>query len=105
MSHEHGRRRRPQSGGGGAGFGVQEAGGNPSGGAMPVGARRPTQFARERGFLQLPSGSCKLRRKEPRSLFKIVGSSLQFIWPLASDVVDSEYEMTASDGVGCASSG
>jgi hypothetical protein len=70
-------------GGSGAGFGVQEAGGNSSGGAMPIiRARRKTQFERERGFVQPPSGSFKSRRKESPSSFKIVASLINICWLL-----------------------
>ena len=62
---------RPRAcGGSGAGFGVQEAGGNSSGGAMPSGEQRPIHRAGERSFLQLPSGGCKPSRKASSSLFK-----------------------------------
>ena len=100
-THPHGRgvrteynrrlaRRRPPGGaappprvrGGGAGFGVQKPGINPTGGAMPIRARRKTQFARERGFVQLPSGSCKPSRRPLPSLFKYIGSSFNICWLL-----------------------
>jgi hypothetical protein len=101
-------RRRPPGGaapptrvrGGGAGFGVQEPALNSSGGAMPIRANRKTQFARDISLVQPPSGGCKPRRKSPASLFKIIGSSLQFSWPLSSAVVHFEYGMSASDGLG-----
>jgi hypothetical protein len=84
--------------------GVQEAGGNSSGGAMPISANRKTQFARERGFVQPPSVGCKLRRKESSSLNQNQLPVCDFSWPLTSGKVRFEYGLTASDGVRCAGS-
>jgi hypothetical protein len=82
--------------------GVQELALNSSGGVMPIRANRKTQFARDTSLVQPPSGGCKRRRKPSASLFKIIGSSLKFSWPLPSDVVRSgcEYGMGVSDGLG-----
>jgi hypothetical protein len=98
---------RPRAcGGGGAGFGVQEAGGNSPGGAIPRVHGVLDHRARERGFVQLPSGSCcKLGRKLSASLNQSQLPVCDFHWPLISDKVRFEYGLTASDGIRCAGSG
>ena len=97
-------RRRPPGGavppprvrGSGAGFGVQpEAGGNCSGGAMPIRARRKTQFAGERILLQLPSGSCKPSRKASSSYFK-------YNWQFVQHLLASTHSSSSDLGMRCA---
>jgi hypothetical protein len=83
-------RRRPPGGaapptrvrGSGAGFGVQEPALKYSGGARAREHGVLDHRAGERILVQLPSGSCKSRRKESASLFKIVASLINICWLL-----------------------
>ena len=94
-------RRRPPGGaapptrvrGGGAGFGVQEPGGKSPGGAIPRASGYLDHRARERGFVQLPSGGCKPSRKASSSLKANLPVSLTSAGYYTFEIAPSGYKM------------